>query len=308
MADNQKSKKIFKLNIVISILVSFVAWVFVVYNFSPMKSVTYTDIPITYVGETDLVQTGLGIGKTTTDTVDVTLKINRKDYNKISAEDIVANVDVSNAMEGSNGLSVMVTPPEGTILENISNNSVSIDVVAGANKDVDLTSVYSDQTDPDREPIPTEMSYSRVSVLGAADNVAKVTAAVVRIDANYLGDAPKSFVAVPVAVDKKGKEVPHVVVLPSEISFKATEGTVKTVQLNVNVRDNSEVGKTIDAPDTITIKGPATILKGIEAIDAEPINVSAIAEDTSIEIEPKLPEGVSLALKSMGISAKVVVK
>ncbi len=51
MADNQKSKKVFKLNIVISILVSFVAWVFVVYNFSPMKSVTYTDIPITYVGE-----------------------------------------------------------------------------------------------------------------------------------------------------------------------------------------------------------------------------------------------------------------
>lgn len=308
MNTNQK-KPIVKLNVVISIVIAFVAWLFVVYNYAPMKSVTYRNVPISYVGEIELTQRGLGIERSTADTVDVTLNVNRLYYNHISAEDIIVNADVTNAIEGTNGVSLVVTPPEDCVFERLSTKTISVEVVAGANKDVDVTTIYDDSSDSSVEPYPTRMSYRRVSVLGAKDNVAKVCGAVVEIHREDLSDGTKSLVVKPVAVDERGRVVSHIVVLPSEISLDATEGIAKTVKLDINVRDADHGdGKTVDYPKKVTIKGPADVINKIESIEANDIDVTGITEDTNINIVLNLPEGVHVAQKSLGLFAKVVVK
>ena len=308
MTSNPK-KPVVKLNIVFSIIIAFVAWIFVVYNFSPMKTVTYSNVPITYVGEADLVQNGLGIEQSTADSVDVTLSIKRVDFNRISAESITVNADVSGAIEGSNGISLEVVAPENCVVEKIGTKTISVEVVKGANKDVDVTAVYADVNDGSAEPYATNMSYSRVSILGAEDSVAKVCGAVVKVSQENLADGTKSFVAAPVAVDAEGKPVNHIVVLPSEISFDATEGAIKTVDLKISVRDvDHGNGKSVDVPKTITIKGDPNILKNINSIEADIIDVTGITENTIIPIVLNLPEGVYVASKSLGLNAMVVVK
>lgn len=305
---NQK-KSINKLNIIISIVIAFVAWLFVVYNYAPMKSVTFRNVPITYVGEIELNQKGLGINHSTADAVDVTLSVNRLHFNHISAEDIIVDADVTNAIEGSNGVSLVVTPPEDCVFESISTKTISVEVVPGASKDVDVTTIYDDGNDSSLEPFPTNMSYSRVSVLGAKDNVAKVNGAVIIIHQSDLADGTKSFVSTPVAVDAKGRRISHVVALPSEISYDATEGIVKTVGLNIDVRDADHGdGKTVDCPKKVTIKGPIEVIDEIDSIDAEAIDVTGITENTDINIVLILPKGVHVAQKSLGLSAKVVVR
>ena len=127
MKNNHKSA-INKLNIVISILIAFASWVYVVYSFEPMKDVTYANIPVSYVGEENLEYQGLKLKDTGEKTVDVVLSIKRTDYSKITNDDIQVVADVSDAIEGNNGISLDVLTPEGSTLQKISTKSVSVKV------------------------------------------------------------------------------------------------------------------------------------------------------------------------------------
>lgn len=126
---NKKRKSaINKLNIIISIIVAFTAWVYVVYNFAPMKDVAYTNIPVSYVGEETLEYQGLELKQKGEKNVDVILSIRRIDYNKITNDDIQVVADVSEAIEGNNGISLNVITPDGSSLQKISTKSVSVEV------------------------------------------------------------------------------------------------------------------------------------------------------------------------------------
>lgn len=124
----QKKSKINKINIVISIIIAFASWVYVIYNFVPMKSVDYVSVPISIVGEDNLEWQGLEVKKLGEKDIDVTLSVRRTDFTKISAEDIEVKADVSSAVKGENGISLEIITPEGTLLEESSTKSVSVQV------------------------------------------------------------------------------------------------------------------------------------------------------------------------------------
>lgn len=124
----QKKSTINKINIIISLLIAFASWVYVVYNFVPMKSVEYFDVPVSIVGEENLEWQGLEVKKVGEKNIDVTLSIRRTDFTKIAAEDIEVKADVSNAVPGENGISLEIITPEGALLEESSTKSVSVQV------------------------------------------------------------------------------------------------------------------------------------------------------------------------------------
>ena len=124
----QKKSSINKINIVISLLIAFASWVYVVYNFVPMKSVEYFDVPVSIVGEENLEWQGLEVKKVDEKNIDVILSIRRTDFTKIAAEDIEVKADVSNAVPGENGISLEIITPEGALLEESSTKSVSVQV------------------------------------------------------------------------------------------------------------------------------------------------------------------------------------
>lgn len=125
---NNHSSGIVKLNIVISLVIAFCAWLFVVYNYSPMKTVKYTDIPVRIVGEDELAFYGYEVWDVSVDKVDVTLKINRKSYNDISAENILATVNVGEAKSDKNIIKIEVTGPSDAFVEKtgVANATVTV--------------------------------------------------------------------------------------------------------------------------------------------------------------------------------------
>lgn len=301
MNDNQKFNKI---NAIISIVIAFIAWVYVVYNYSPMKNVTYTSIPVSYVGMDTLANRGYAIKSTTTDSVDVVLSIPRKDYGHISAEDIAVTADVSGAVEGINGVSLQANVPDGIKLKKLKTRSISVEVAECTTKDVDLTVIYDRSMGNGTEPVAKTLSYKRVSVVGIPENIEKVSYAIAPISSSDLGDNPMSFVLETVAVDEKGREVPHILVLPSEVSANVMIGEVKEVPLDIEIT-NVPNGVLYNVPGTVKIKGTADTLDRIDKIEAQTIDLSNIQENTTISINYILPEGVNISQAS--IAKKILI-
>ena len=125
---NKSRSTVNKINIVISIIIAFASWIYVVYYFTPMKDVTYKDIPINFVGVEELEYQGLEVKNTEEKTIEIDLSIRRTDYTKIKNEDIQVNADVSKAIEGNNGISLDIITPDGSIIKKISTKSVSVEV------------------------------------------------------------------------------------------------------------------------------------------------------------------------------------
>lgn len=296
MTDNQKFNKI---NVVISIIIAFIAWVFVVYNYSPMKNVTYTNVPITYEGLDTLANRGYAIKSSTADSTDVVLAVERKDFGSVSVDDITIVADVSQAVEGHNGISLSVETPDGVKFKKLGTRMISIEVDDAVSMDVDLTPVYDKNIGNGTEPVAKSMSYRRVTVVGIQENIDKVSYAVVKTSNYDLDSNARSYVINPVAVDEKGKEVPHILVLPSEISANLVYGEVKEVPLNLEIL-NLSTGVFANVPQTVKIKGTADALEDIEEIDADSINLAGIEEDTTFSINYILPEGVFISQASLG--------
>ena len=116
------------LNIIIAIVVAIGGWIYVVYNNDPMTEVRYKDIPISFVGEHDLANRGLGISQISTETIDVTLNQKRIETSQITADDITVIADVSDAAEGENGISLQISGPSGTQVAEAERRAISVDV------------------------------------------------------------------------------------------------------------------------------------------------------------------------------------
>lgn len=295
-----------KLNVIIAIVIAFVAWVYVIYNYSPMKEVTYQNVPVSFTGEDTLAAMGYGVESTSVDTITVRLNIHRKDFRTISSENIVVVADVSDAVEGENGISLEVLPPENCKLVSQSQDTATVKVGYSELKDVDLIATFSDATAEDNiEPLISNVSRSSVRVVGAKKNVERVKYAAVQFKMAELNDDDKHFVVTPIAVDSRGNKVPHVVVLPNEVSLKARAGVTKTVALDLKINNYSHDEINYTAPNKITIKATEATLKSINKIDAT-ADITGAKEGTEVTIYYQLPDGVSIANASIGQCVKVL--
>lgn len=295
-----------KLNVIIAIVIAFVAWVYVVYNYSPMKEVTYQNVPVSFSGEDTLAAIGLGVESSSVDKITVELNIHRKDFRAINSDNIVVVADVSDAVEGDNGISLEVLPPENCKLVSQSVDSATIKVGPADLKDVDLIAKYSDAPEEENiEPVITYMNRTSVRVVGAKKNIDRVKFAAVQFNMVELNDADKQFVMTPIAVDSKGNRVPHVVVLPNEVSLKATAGLTKTVPLELKINNYSHDEINYTAPERVTIKGTAAALKSINKVEAT-ADITGAKEGTEVSIYYQIPDDISIANVSIGQCIKVL--
>ena len=293
-----------KLNALISILIAFAAWIYVVYNYAPNKDVTYKNVPIQYVGEDTLASRGLAVATSSAETIDVTLSIKRVNFNNISADDIDVYADVSNAIEGDNGISLNITTPEYSTLKSKSASVISIDVAECSSKEVNLALIYSDSTDITAEPVASTISAHTVTVTGATGVVDRVDLAVIKVRVADTTENPMNFVLTPEALNTERNAVEHIVFTPESVSVRAMAGTTKSVKLLVNVSDESG-DISYEAPKKITIKGPQSLIKDISEIQTEEIDISGAKAGDEIPLKYVLPTDINVAYSSMGLVLKV---
>jgi YbbR domain-containing protein len=295
---------------IISLLLSIAAWIFVVYNYDPMTEVTYKDVPVSFKGESELAERGYSVAEASTESIYVRLNQRRVLTNKLRADDISVVADVSDAVIGDNGISLQISTPDGTSVSDVETRSISVKVEDAASKDMDIEVVYSDAEEEDVEPIVTEMSEEGAKVVAAESVIDKVDKIVSYLSVNDVIDKGRSFTSDLVAVDRNGEQLSHVLIYPDKITYKASAGKTKNVALVIKFRDDkdSSYDRTYTAPETITIKGAENVIDFISAITTHEIDGRYLYEDTEIPLEYELPEGVVIANSDRGKTIRITVK
>lgn len=298
------------INMVIAFLVAIAAWVFVVYNYDPMTLVRYTDVPVSFSGENELAARGLAVSKSSLENVAVTLSQKRVDGSSISAEDITVTADVSECVAGNNSVELSVSGPSGTKVSSVSASNAEIEVARIRSEIMDIKVIYAGEFGENEEPIAHDLSITMAEVSCSADMFDKISMVAAVLDREKVTDKDKSYTVYLEALDKEGNVIPHVVISPREVSLDAREGYTKTVNLYMNVKDDSkdDYERTYTAPDTVTIKGPKSVVNKISSVISTETDVSYMYVDEEIPIEYDLPEGVCIADESLGQTMKLEVK
>ena len=292
---SDKGRKIF--NIILALLVSMAAWVFVVYNYDPMTKEKYSGIPITYTGLENLANRGYAVAETNHERVDVTLEQRRIDTGSILPDDISVTADVSQLASGQNTVVLHAEGPEGSQVTDISLKTVTIEIESSDSEDMEISVEYPLTADDDEEPIIEDMSETEATVVATEDRLARVDRIAALIDPSDLNEKLRPLTVDLAALDKDGNRVLNVVVYPQNVSFKAAGGYTKEVRLNVPVKNDSDDSyeRTYTVPETIVIKGSKDLINKTGSLTAKEIDVSYLYEDTEIPLEYELPEGVYIA-------------
>lgn len=298
------------LNVIFALIIAFGGWIYVVYNFYPTKDISYNDVPITFTGEDKLADNGFGIKSSNYQSVNITLKQLRADTNRINLEDIKVYADVSELVEGENGVSLEVIPPDKTEVSDISINTIHLSIEESKTMDFDVMPEYLDSMELGIEPIAKNMSFDSVTITGARSEVEKIDKVVCQVDIKDVTNNPKTFILNPQAVDSKGKAITHLIIRPQEISADISSGTVKEVDLIHDITSGNDdyYERKYELPKKITIKGSAKAVKSLESVKMKNIDIRNIYEDEKIKLEYELPEGVYIANKSKHETLNVKVK
>ncbi len=310
MERNNPDKHLKVLSVLVATIIAIVGWVYVVYNYDPMTRVTYTDVPISFVGEDVLADKGYAVAKTSADSIYVVLNQKRIDSTKINADNITVVADVSEAVEGKNGISLSIMGPEGTQLVESEVRSISVDVEKADRVEVGIEVVYMDESEINTEPIATNLTSNTATVIGAESSISKVDKAVAYVGYSDTAEGIGVFTRDLTAVDANRKNIPHMVIYPGSVNFTAEQGYLKSVRLNMNVVDESDDNyeRKFSAPDTITIKGSAEAIATLTSIDTEEINITGFYEDADIDIRCIMPEGIYPAYIVKNLKLHVTVK
>ena len=304
MLNSRKSK------IIISLVVAIALWVYVVGEMDPQIKKTFRSVPIKYVNEQALAEKGMAVSSLGKDQMSVTLSGKRSLFTRMDSEDLLAEVDLSNAAVGTNELSVELNVPSGLESTHQSVSKVVVKVERRISQKKQIRVSYLGNYASGEEPTTLSISPSSVTVSGAKSLVRKVSYIRATVQKSRLSGKAASVTASLMPVDSSGYEVKDVVLSQKTVHIRTALYKTKSVKLNVSVKDSSDDSgnRTYDAPDRVTIKGPQSKLADIDEIKSKPIDISDIHKDTTVKIEPILPDGVELASDSGNLTMTVNVK
>lgn len=298
-----------KFNLVLSFLLAFALWFYVVGQMNPTTKKTYRYVPIMLTNEQTLNDNGLAVLKVSDDTLRVTVSAKRDVMSKLSSADIVATVDLTDAAEGKNKLPIDMKIPENVEIDNQSINDVEITVEERVTKTKDVVVEYTGTYPENEEPATVKVDPETVQVSGAKSLVDKVSHVRAEIKAADVADELSSFTTNLTAVTSGGSEVQNISLSSGKCKVTAILYKTKKVKVVVPIKDNSSDNYTRSTsyPKTILIKGPSDVLSAVKEISSEELDITGITENQKLEVLPVLPAGTQLAGKNKVITVTLKV-
>lgn len=299
-----------KFNIILSLLIAIGIWAYVIGETDPADTRTFRDIPVTLTNEHLLDENGLAVRDVSVETMNVSLTGSRADINKIDEEDITASVDLSGATTGENRLRVDIRIPDSVEIEDKSVNKVTVTVDRKVSREFSIKPEYAGTFADEQEPITVEMNHETVTVTGAESLVDEVDHVCARVGSGEVTTKLSTVSSALIPVDKNSRKVERLKMSADSVQITAQLAVLKTVKLEVPVYDRSDDAfeKKVSVPETITVKGCSRDIDAIDAVTAEPVDITDIEKDTELDIKPVLPEGVQISDRSRGmLIAKITV-
>ncbi len=298
--------KIFTL--MLSLLISFGLWLYVVTVISPESESAYSDIPVVLDGMEYLNSKNLMIVSDTNLHMDLSLRGNRADLGKLNNSNITILADLSQiTTPGKHDLQCNIFYPgsiQSGMVEVLSKDPqrITVEVAERVTSNIPVKVGYSGELPYGYEIDSNNvlLDHSMVTVSGPKDVIAQVSHAEISVDlSNQIFNI----------VDKYPLTIYGVNDQPLS-SNSAVSVNVDEIQVQVNVYRVKKVPVTVTldytgsglkegmvtpyyTPDIITLVGADAVLDEISQINLGTISLRNFTESTTISFTLSLPKGVS---------------
>ena len=294
------------LSVLLSVILAFALWYYVITVVSPGSTDTFYDISVVLVGETALEERGLMVTSVGNTTVDLTLSGNRSDLNQLTRENITLKANLNSIYDpGTHSLGYSISYP-GTIANNAFveeskiPGSIIVTVEKRAYKDIPVNVLYEGAVAEGFADLTEEVTLDNTSIRisGPASVVENIHQAVIRVSLTDRTESINEFFKITLC-DDLGEPVNSELVTVSveEVELTLPIRMVKTVPLVVKVisgggATEATTSITID-PAFIEVHGTRAALEDLDEIVLGTINLADYVKAEDITFDIVLPEGVT---------------
>ncbi len=295
-------------SVVLSVIIAFGLWLYVVTNVSQEAEYTLYNIPIVMEGENLLNEKNLMITSISADDVDLTLSGSRSDLAKVNSSNMILKANLGDISEPQEKKALNYVP---VYPSNVASNALTIEnrnpayifvtVEARRNKEVPVEIQWEGSTPEgymtDREN--RMLDYASVTVVGPASVADKIEKAVITVD---LSDQKESI--------SQDYRYTLCDVEGNPVDAELITTNVETVHLDVKIQQVKEVELVVDLVygggateknTTVSVLTKTIRLSGGEAVLAElgdsitlgRIDLGSIEKSQVITLPVTLPEGIT---------------
>lgn len=293
------------LSALLSLIIAFGLWLYVITVVSPGSDATYYNIPVTLQNENILKERGLMI-TSEYPSVNLRLEGNRTDLSKLNSANITVLANVAGILApGTHFLDCSVSYPGDIAGNNISvlnqdPELVVLKVEKRITKPVPVVIQYEgavpDGFLADKENI--ELDYQTIDVTGPESAVSQIEQAVIQVDLNEQAETLVGEFAY-ILCNDAGERVDAQMITTNVEAVNLTLRIlrVKEILLTVQVVDGGgateETSSITIEPKKILVSGSDTLLEGLDTLNIGAVNLATMAKDSVLTYAITLPEGVN---------------
>ena len=293
------------LKVLLSVVVAFALWCFVIMVEQPESENTYYNIPVVLLNEDVLTERGLMI-VSERPTVTLRLSATRTILNSLNESNInvIANVAPITSV-GSHEITYSISypgnvPATSVTVKSQSTDMVNLKVEKRITKRVEVVPVYNGS-------VPTGMiadkenavlDYEYIEVAGPEAVVEQITQAMIQVDLNGKSETIVGEYAY-ILCNNAGEPVDAAQVTTNveRINLTLKIQRVKEIALKVTVNAGggaTEATSVIEIyPKTISVTGSDALLEGLDEWNLGTIELGELLSDTNLTYPITLPEGIT---------------
>lgn len=295
-------------SVLLSLLIAFGLWLYVVTNVSQEADYTIYNVPVVMEGEALLNERNLMITSVSADDVDLTLSGNRSELAKVNNGNIVLKVNLTDINEPMEKKALLYTPvypsdvaSNSLKIENGHPANIYVTVEARRNKEVPVEVVWIGSTPEgfmsDREN--RVLDYAFVNVVGPASVADLIEKAVIEVDLSEQRESISQDYRYTLC-DKEGNPVDAELITTNveSVHLDVKIHQVKEVKLVAEViygGGATEKNTTVEIePEVIRIAGGGAVLEELgDSINLGKIDLRTIERSQELTIPFTLPEDIT---------------
>jgi len=287
------------IRLIISICLSIGLWVYVINVVNPTSSTVIRNIPVILENEDTLASKGLAIMGSGEYTVDITVNAPRTDLGVISADNFVANADVSALTMGQDYITVSVTGPKGYNITEIRSRKIQVYVDELSSREVPVV-VNCSAAANGYEACVLSTYPETIEITGAKQLIENVECYTVVVDTEkeLAFEQETTLTKTGYAQNESGGTILGVKTATKNIDVKATIFAQKKVKLFTQYTGTIWTGASLvgtKSPETLIVKGSTENLATVSELTSKKISIDGIYEDLETEITVNLPTGIYLS-------------
>lgn len=296
------------LSVVLSILIAFGLWMYVITEVSPNSEWTYYDVPVKLEGETVLKERNLIITGISSTNVDLTLSGNRSDLNELNSSNITLKADMTKIYDpGTHKIGYDISYPghvPGNAFNRVNQYPDSIVVTVDRlvkNKEIPVIIIYQGKAADGYvvRRADVQMDNEHILVTGPQSVVDQITQAIITIDlTDQTESISQNYRYTLCNADGEGVDSELITVNAEEVHVDLTIHRKKQVKLEVTVipgggatEENVVVSMDIE---TIQLSGSDIALEQVgDTINLGTINLADYESATQLTFVIPTYEGVT---------------